>query len=324
MMSARPAPRANRCPRRPPRPRPARGAALLVAMVLVTVVTTLAAGMVWQQWRAAEVEAAERARIQAAWVLLGAQDWARLILREDARAGKPTSLTEPWATPLAEARLSTFLAADREHTDDSAAEAFLSGQIDDAQSRYNLRNLVVEAKVPPEQLAILERLCLQVGLGPDSAKLIASQWLLAVAGGRDAPLQPLQIDDLAWFGLPPSAIAKLRPVLVILPVPTPVNLNTAPRQVLASVVPGLDLGGADRLLQKRQSAPLRDLEEARIALGLTAPLVARDLGVQSAFFEVRGRMRLDERVLDSVALVERRNGLDIVAINRLVRPAPTP
>ena len=26
----------------------------------------------------------------------------------------------------------------------------------------------------------------------------------------------------------------------------------------------------------------------------------------------------------SVALVERRNGLDIVAINRLVRPAPTP
>lgn len=65
------------------RPRPARGAALLVAMVLLSVVATLAAGMVWQQWRAVQVETAERSRHQSGWMLLGALDWARLILRED-------------------------------------------------------------------------------------------------------------------------------------------------------------------------------------------------------------------------------------------------
>ena len=32
--------------------------------------------MVWQQWRAVQVEAAERARTQAAWILTGALDWA--------------------------------------------------------------------------------------------------------------------------------------------------------------------------------------------------------------------------------------------------------
>ena len=69
--------------------------------------------MIWQQWRAVQVEAAERARTQSAWILSGALDWARLILREDARNGGTDHLGEPWAVPLAEARLSTFLAADK-------------------------------------------------------------------------------------------------------------------------------------------------------------------------------------------------------------------
>jgi general secretion pathway protein K len=56
---------------------PQRGAALLLAMLIVTLVATLAAGMVWQQWRAIEVEGAERARTQASWLVQGAVDWAR-------------------------------------------------------------------------------------------------------------------------------------------------------------------------------------------------------------------------------------------------------
>ena len=60
-----------------------RGAALLTAMLTVTLVATFAAAALWQQWRSVEVETAERDRLQAAWVLSGALDWARLILRED-------------------------------------------------------------------------------------------------------------------------------------------------------------------------------------------------------------------------------------------------
>jgi general secretion pathway protein K len=39
-----------------------RGAALLLAMIIVALVATVTAGMVWQQNRAVQVEAAERAR----------------------------------------------------------------------------------------------------------------------------------------------------------------------------------------------------------------------------------------------------------------------
>src|SRR5205085_8977021 len=101
-----------------------RGAALLIAMLTVALVATLAAASLWQQWRSVEVETAERARVQSGWILTAALDWARLILREDARAGGADHLAEPWAVPLQEARLSTFLAADRNNTADAdVAEA---------------------------------------------------------------------------------------------------------------------------------------------------------------------------------------------------------
>ena len=120
------------------RTRPLReaGAALLAAMLTVTLVATLAAAALWQQWRSVEVETSERARVQAAWILVGALDWSRLILSEDGRSGGPDHLAEPWAVPLQEARLSTFLAAgDGDGVQDNTTDtrdAFLSGQIVDA------------------------------------------------------------------------------------------------------------------------------------------------------------------------------------------------
>ena len=45
-----------------------RGAALLAAMLTVTLVATFAEAALWQQWRAVEVETAERPRLQSAWL----------------------------------------------------------------------------------------------------------------------------------------------------------------------------------------------------------------------------------------------------------------
>lgn len=123
-----------------------RGAALLLAMLTVALVASISAAALWQQWRSAEIESAERRRVQAGWVLIGALDWARLILREDGRSnqnsGAGDHLGEPWATPLEEARLSSFLAADKNNNADDLMPAFLSGSMVDVQSRLNFRNLV--------------------------------------------------------------------------------------------------------------------------------------------------------------------------------------
>ena len=293
-----------------------RGAALLVAMIIVTLVATLAGSMIWQQWRAVQVETAERARTQSAWILTGALDWARLILREDARAGGPDHLGEPWAVPLAEARLSTFLAADRD-AGDEGPDAFLSGFITDAQARYNLRDLIDQNKVLPGELEVLGRLCETAGVAPGLAAQIANGLLEAARAdpGSDAPLMPHGVDELFWLGIDPEALRRLAPYVVLLPARTPVNVNTASREVLAAVIDGLDLASAERLVQLRQRTPFRGIEDVKRQLPSGVALAPSRIGISSNFFEVTGRLRLEQRVLQERSLVERK-GLDIVPLRR--------
>lgn len=292
-----------------------RGAALLIAMALMTLVATLASGMIWQQYRAIQVEAAERSRTQSAWILNGALDWARLILREDARTGGPTALSEPWATPLAEARLSTFLALDKDNNSDTGPDAFLSGAIADLQSRYNLRNLVDKGKILEAELASLQRLCEQAGAPTDTAQRIAAGMLAGDTAAADAPLAPQRVDQLRWLGIEPAVIERLRPWVDILPVRTTVNLNTAERDVIVAVSPGLDTGAAEALVQSRQRKAFKTVPDAAAVLSRPQLLDPQRVGTQSNYFEVRGKLRLDDRTLEERSVVERR-GLDVNPILR--------
>jgi general secretion pathway protein K len=296
-----------------------RGAALLTAMIIVTLVVTLAASMVWQQWRAVQVEAAERARAQSAWILSGALDWARLILREDARNDRPTWLGEPMFTQLAEARLSTFLAANKDNTDDGP-EAFLSGRITDAQARYNVRNLVRDSSVQPDEVATLKELCTTAGVDPGLATTLGTALNAALVLAKantdfDAPLLPQTLAQLRWLGVDADAVQRLAPYIVLLPIRTPVNVNTASREVLAAAIKGMDLASAERLVQMRQRVAFKSLQEVEAQVPRLAPLDAQQLSVKSNFFEVHGRLRLDDRVLDRVSLVERR-GVDVIVLQR--------
>jgi general secretion pathway protein K len=293
-----------------------RGAALLTAMIIVTLVVTLAASMVWQQWRAVQVEAAERSRMQSAWILTGALDWARLILREDARSNRPTALTEPWATPLAEARLSTFLAVDKSNADD-APDAFLSGAITDAQSRFNLTSLVDQGKLSPDAVAAFERLCQTVGISADAAlRIIEGMRDSALAAGAtSAPLRPRSVSQLSWLGVDEETVQRLAPYVIVLPSRTTVNVNTASREVLSAMIKGMDLATAERLVQVRQRDPFKTVAAVEAQVPALAPLNTQLVSTNSSFFEVRGRLRLDDRVLEQRSLIERR-GLDMLVLQR--------
>ncbi len=311
------------------------GAALLLAMLIMTLVTTLAAGMVWQQWRAIQVEAAERGRTQAAWILVGALDWARLILREDQREnnrGNPPAadhLGEPWAVPLAEARLSSFLAADRDNNsvaENDSLDAFLSGSITDAQSRWNLRRLSLNdpsTGKPPAaaEVKVLARLCAQGGATGDCADRIAGAlgkaWAPAGTGSA-AAIAPQQLSQLSWLGIDADTIKRLEPWVDILPDVTEVNINTAPAEVIAAAVDNMTLGNAQRLVQDRQRTPIRELNApaTRAYFPVTAPTPVPGISLTSRFFYIQGRLRLEERVLEERSLVERNQNLDVKVRSR--------
>lgn len=301
------------------------GAALLMAMLTVALVASLAAGALWQQWRSVEVETAERARVQSLWVLTGALDWARLILREDGRTGGADHLAEPWAVPLEEARLSTFLAADKTSTlgnDDSASQAFLSGLINDLQARLNVTNLVDDNKVSEPSLRAFTKLFELLGLPPGELTALAENLRLALntspdnATAQQAPLLPQRVDQLVWLGLSSRSLARLRPYITLLPVRTPVNLNTASATVLYACIPSLDMALAQRLVSTRQSAHFRTLADVAALIGQTEkPLNESQHSVSTRFFEVQGKLRLGQSVVEEHSVVQR-DGLNVKTLWR--------
>jgi general secretion pathway protein K len=309
------------------------GAAILTAMLTVVLVTTLAATALWQQWRGIEIEAAQRTRVQSAWVLTGALDWARLILREDARKGGADHLAEPWAVPLEEARLSTFLATDRSDAlaAEASQEAFLSGRIIDLQSRLNVSNLLLDGKVHAPSLLAFRRLFELLGLSDRELAALVSNLKLAqgdaVARGpaiaasaapphepvfaTNAPLLPQDLAQLTWLGLSPRSLALLQPFVTVLPVRTPVNLNTAPVEVVYACIEAFELADAHRLVTARTVTHLTTLDDAAKVGGNPAALFdAAQHSVGTRFFEILGRLQVAQDVVVERTLVQR-EGLEV-------------
>ena len=308
-----------------------RGAALLQAMLTVALVATFAAGAAWHQWRSIEVETAERGRMQTAWLLSGALDWARLILREDARSGGADHLSEPWAVALQESRLSSFIASAQgvssaDLTD--VPDAFLSGRISDAQARLNLTNLASTRDDREPAWGDFARLFELLGLSDAELRLLTDGLRAATdtrpeSRGSAAPLMPTRVEQLTWLGLSVATVRALAPHVVLLPVTTPLNLNTASAELIHAVEPKITLADAQRLVSERDRDHLRSVAEAAQRLQLReASLNESRLSVSSRFFEVRGRLRVDQTVIEERSLV-RRDGLDVRVVwrERVAQPS---
>lgn len=306
-----------------------RGAAILTAMLTVVLVATLASGMLWQQWRSVEVESAQRTRVQSAWILTGALDWARLILREDARQGGPDYLAEPWAVALAPARLTTFLAAERGEAlvgddPDGVQDAFLAGSMQDLQARLNVTNLIESGKLHAPSMAAWTSLFKQLNLPESELLALTQQLLLAYAPVTTAaattqmqtPLRPQAVADLVWLGLSPATLQVLEPFVMLLPVRTPVNLNTAAPEVLVACIPGLDMAQARTLESARDAQHLSTLADAEKRVGdAEIKLNVAEHAVSTRFFSVTGQLRVGQTTLQETSVMQR-DGLEVKILSR--------
>ena len=62
-----------------------RGVAVITALLLTTLAITIVASLFWHQQVQVRSIENQRLQLQKQWILRGALDWTRLILREDAR-----------------------------------------------------------------------------------------------------------------------------------------------------------------------------------------------------------------------------------------------
>ena len=308
------------------RPARERGVAVITALLLTTLAISIVASLFWQQQVQVRSMENQRLHLQTKWILRGALDWSTLVLFQDGIDHRDyTSLDQVWATPLAETRLDQYV--ERQRVEGETFDASLSGNITDACSRYNLRNLGMSRGLPdPQQQVIFRRLLnnlqLDQGLALRIANFVAAGLPATMDEGNDptkqtqaapvtgAPVKILQVEDLLSVrGVTPAIVERLRPFVTVLPEKTPVNVNTAPAEVLAAVVPDMSVSEANTLIVRRKQAAWRGLNYFETEIGDNRKPAQDTASVRSDWFFVDSRIRLDRAALDAQALIHRSSNL---------------
>lgn len=289
----------------------AKGVAIVSVLLVVALATIIVSALFFREQIAVRSVENRLLLSQGRWIERAALDWAKVILLADARTGAVDHLQEPWAIPVAETQLDeTVTAGARLREGDRSA--LLTGQMFDAQGRMNLTNLELGGNTSELYLEVLRRLLEILRLPASLADGIAERVLLSrqhIVDGKPVPatmLPPQRLEDLLGApGLDEETVAVLSPFVVFLPRVTPLNLNTAPAEVIAATVPGIDLTAAQRFVAKRERTFFGNLAAARAQLDNQPILSSQVFSVGSSYFLVHGMVRFGRVESVSDTLLER-------------------
>ncbi len=232
------------------KPTKQRGVAVVTALLLTTLAVTIVASLFWQQQVQVRSIENQRLQLQKQWILRGALDWARLILRENARLAQTDTLDQPWAVPLQDTRLDQYVENNRADTETS--DATLSGQMVDAQSLYNLSNLASNGVVVPKEVRAFARLLsaqrLSPALAQDAALMIAASTVKQKVAQNPAPADPAVLDPTTGLPRAPASPESAAPA----PGPTVIDTATPPSMAMTQVedllaVPGFTPEAVEKL-----------------------------------------------------------------------------
>ncbi|MBF0423744.1 MAG: type II secretion system minor pseudopilin GspK [Magnetococcales bacterium] len=303
------------------------GVALITALLIVSLATIAMVAMATRQKMELRYASMLMGRDQGWNMVLGGEAWARAVLRRSEKENEWDSLDEPWAQKMAPMQVEG---------------ATVSGWNEDLQSRFNLNNLVVDGKRDNIAMAMFERLLERRDLDPLVAAAVAD-WMDAdneTGGPRgaendiygrlkypySAANQPMQSASELMLvqGFNAKAWEKLKSFVVALPVRTPINVNTAPPEILSSLAANITMADADQVVRTRFMNPFKNVNDFRNHPNLVQAkvdlqkLTEFHIGVRSSFFMVnaqaevgRGRMLLRSllrRGPDGVVVLRRTMG----------------
>ncbi len=286
------------------------GVAIITALLLTALAITIVASLFWQQQIQVRAVENQRLQLQKIWILRGALDWAKLILREDIKYSATDNLTEPWAVPLADTSLDQYVQKNQDQ--ELARQAILSGAIQDAQSRLNLTGLATAGKINEKEILSFERLLsslqIETALARQAANHIAASQQNESGGVSSLRYLGFQYpnDLLTVAGFTPEILKTLENYVIFLPRATTINANTASEFVLSAALAPLSLSDARVLIVKRTQSPYKNLNDLAAQLsGTQTSLDANKISVDTNFFLVHGQITLQQNSLQIIALVER-------------------
>ncbi|MDK2125843.1 type II secretion system minor pseudopilin GspK [Parachitinimonas caeni] len=299
------------------------GVAIITAVAVAALVAAVASFMGWQFSLWLRQVENQHDLAQARTVARAAIDYSRFLLRKDARETNYDHAGEAWAVPI---------------NNLTVEQGMTGGSIHEAQGKFNLNNLINNGLPSEQDVAVFRRLLTDLNLSPDLANAVLD-WIdidaeVRFPGGAEdgdyLGLTPpyraanMLLQDLSELrrikGFTPEVITALKPFVTVLPQQTQVNVNFAPPELLAALVPGLSTADAAALAPIRTGKPFDGLEAFRVALpqNVAENFRGEAYTVGSRYFQIDSNAKFGRVTVSYSALVER-NGDTIPRLIWLAR-----
>ena len=296
------------------------GVALITALLITAIATIAAVAMASRQQidirRAGNIIDIDRAYLFA----LGAEEWAKQVLRRDRKDNQTDNTEEDWATVLPPL---------------SVEGGVVAGKIDDMQGLFNVNNLVNNGAPSPADRQIFERLLQNLDINIDIIDAIID-WIdkddrqTFPNGAEDTEYLQLDIpyrthnapmvspSELVLVkGVGYENYTKIAPYICTLPERTTVNVNTAPAQVLMAVVDGLSESEAEQIIEDRTQDPFTDVNNFMAHTLVKDKTVAQSsIGVASSYFMINAAAEFDQGRISMYSMVYRKPNAEVEVIMR--------
>lgn len=289
------------------------GIAIVTVLLVVALAATLAASVVWRELVAVRDVENQRLSVETMWIERAAVEWARASLHAQSAMSNVAYLGQPWSTPVKDLQLVDLLPRDAIDVNGELANAYISGEVEDAQAKFNLMDLVSRPgpsapwQIDGAGLEAYRRLLGALSLSPALAQVTASYILRSLeiaTGSSNWPMQLVSVQDLSRVpGYDASTVKALSAFVTILPDYTTVNANTAAELTLVAAIPTLSTEQAHMLVQRREKAYFVSTSDVALQLAPTFASATLPAGAlldtNSSYFVVHCRVhsaRINMRV----------------------------
>ncbi|WP_290651308.1 type II secretion system minor pseudopilin GspK [Aquisalimonas sp.] len=289
-----------------------RGVALITALLAVAIVTILAVELTTRQHLDIRRTQNLLARDQAYTYALGVERWALSMLMEDRRQNDDgvDHLNEFWAQEL---------------TPPPFEGATMRLRMQDLQGRFNLNNLVTGPGEDAEE-AMAQLTGLLRGLDVEAAFVqAAADWIDVAPDIRfpdgagddvysrlDPPYRTanrpmISASELRLVrGVEDSDWRAVAAFVTALPERTPINVNTAPPEVLRGLAPGLSMDAAESLAAGRPDDGWQSVDDFLAQSALAGREIdAAGLSVGSNYFLLQSEIELGRVTIRSESVLYR-------------------
>ncbi|MBI3898580.1 MAG: type II secretion system minor pseudopilin GspK [Gammaproteobacteria bacterium] len=286
------------------------GIALVTALLIVAIIAAVATsvGLGQQVWLRQTENLTQLTQAEA--FRRGMQAAAGVMLKKDGKDAPQTdNLTEDWA---------------------KATLAVSGGvaKISDAQARFNLNNVVDDKtrQVNKEEAAVFRNLLTADGLDPALTEALID-WIdpnpdLSAGGAEDLEYQnenpprraanrPLtsasELRMIKGFNKDKEALNRLLQHVIALPKKTPVNVNTASREVIAALA-NIPVPQAEQIVQLAKTQPFKNKGELDALLKLAPDAKTAAYDVTTSYFIVTVKVSIGNMKQTTESLIERTTG----------------